>query len=124
MRALRSIARATELGDYGHSHSWITLQELHEFDWDQKVPHAAVIDLADPRVREWFEKGDRSTAPRSYAHFVTSRNGISPDQFREVAWTQSLRIDVREFLEGALPYLDYVAEPGPQKTRIVFWFKD
>ena len=55
---------------------------------------------------------------------MTSGNEITP---QEVQWTQKLRVDVKDFLDGVLPYLKYLAFDYIVKapnTRIVFWFKD
>lgn len=123
--ASEEVKRAgTEYEGVYYGHSWISLQELLGFDWDQVVPHEAVIDMTEPGVREWLEKGDRSKAPPSYSHYVTAQGGLLAGRYREVAWTQILRTDLKNFLEGVLPYLEYIAMWNPQDVRIVFWLKD
>jgi len=115
---------ADEMRGYCHSHSWLSVEELLRFDWDQEVPYKTRINVADPHVRKWFEQEDRRTAPPKGAFSVTSGNEITP---QEVQWTQKLRVDVKDFLDGVLPYLKYLAFDYIVKapnTRIVFWFKD
>ncbi len=119
---------AAKMAGYTHSHSWHTLRDLLEFDWDQEVPHETVIDLDDPRVKAWFDGGNRSIAPPHRLGLVRAHDGSPADRFRKVAWKQKLRLDVNDFLEGVLPYLKYIVSyclPGPpENIRIVFWFKD
>ena len=118
---------AEEMRAYSHSHTWLSVEELLGFDWEQEVPHQAVIDLENPLVRKWFENGNRKTAPPGYAHSIASKNGLPANRYRVEGWTQKLAIDVKDFLEGVLPYLKYLAFAymgKSPKTRIVLWFKD
>src|SRR5437879_11336654 len=120
--ATAEVRQASEkVGGDADSHSWVTLKELLDYDWDLKVTDEGLIDLSDAAVREWYEKADRLGPPPSYEEVGYTKVPPPPNK-QVVTWTHPLRVDVQDFLTGVLPYLEYLAVTKPQHLRIVFWF--
>ncbi len=120
--ATAEVRQASEkVGGDADSHSWVTVKEFLDYDWDSTVSDEGVIDLSDPAVREWYEKPDRSGPPLSYGE-VGYAKPLPEGNKHVVTWNHPLRVDVEDFLTGVLPYLEYLAVTKPQHLRIVFWF--
>lgn len=116
-------------GEDGHSHSWLTVQELLDYDWDQSTTHTGVVDAANYLV--WRHEGK----PRAWAGDVAGTRvkhvsaeeieraisfGHSEGLYTRVEWSEPYRRSVGRFLEETLPKLQAI---GPaDHTRIVFWF--
>ena len=118
---------SAKMASYTYGHSWLTAKELLDYDWHQQVHHKAVADSATPGFKEWLEKGDRSAPPPGTGHSISGKDGV-PATVRDVEWTRTLAVDVKDFLDGVLPYVKYLGTgylpESLDKVRIVFWFKD
>lgn len=112
------------MGD--HSHSWLTLKELQEFDWERTTTHRGVISFEEfeKRVLEGI-----TGPPESYCGGI-SGEGISTITEAEalagakashvqVGWTELYHESAGLFVEfmGALAKID-----EPDRVRIVFGF--
>lgn len=121
----------TEWGCDGHSHSYLYLQELLDYDWDQPVVQRGVVSQIE--FKRWEETG----RPRMWSGGVAGSNvhNISNEQMRErisaeqpcdgyytrIQWTQPLRELVRDFLP-AIEKLKKLSGGDTTAVRIVFWF--
>lgn len=102
-----------EWGVDGHSHSYFTLQELLDVDWDFTViPQSGFVD---PKNYKLFKKTGR---PNEWCQGTLSKD------YKKIKWNVSLR----EFLEGFIESLYELKEWGrinkkePKDIRLVFWF--
>jgi len=126
-------AEAEAWGLDGHSHSWITLRELLEYDWSRKTKHRGVVD--ESGFKEFLEKGK----PRSWCGGISGKNVVfvTNDEMKmivegrmareenkkyvtKVEWEETYRETVGYFLDEVIPKLKNLGEPDD--VRIVFWF--
>lgn len=96
-------------GPDGHSHSWFTLKELLEADWDQIKTNRGMVT---PEQAEEFKKN--GTLPDTWCAWTSQKDAV------QIEWTWPLRDVCDEFINGTIPKLQELGEPD--KVRIVFWF--
>lgn len=89
------------LGD--HSHTWVTVRELVDYDWDAPVVKAGVIEGFDDGPKsvwrdytyvEWMKEPDFLTAmPKSYAGGISGQNfvDITEQDFQAILWGNAPR---------------------------------
>ena len=118
----------------GHSHSWLTVQELIEYDWEQTVVSYGVVTR--PQYEEFVETGIR---PDAYCEWIYGRNievvspaemeaiiadGADDDETRYyvcIRWSWTYREAVGDYVFDTLfPTLKALGDPD--SVRIVFWF--
>jgi len=92
----------------GHSHSWILLKELEDFDWKQKIHHKAYV--SSKQAKKFKERGK---IPRSYAAYSTCGKVIEWDSNYYDSFAKS-------FVDKIIPQLKKLEKFG--EVRIVFWF--
>lgn len=97
--------QSEEWGNDGHSHSYLTLEELENFDWHQKVKMDCYVSKKD--AEEYKKNG---TLPNMRAAW--SSVGVKL-QFEE-------EIYPKYFMEKVMPQLRALKKFGD--VRIVFWF--
>lgn len=121
--------------EYCHSHTYLGLQEILDYDWDQTTAHRGVVNWRE--YMEYKEKGK----PPSWCGDVSGggvRNVSNQEMGRiisegvedmrliytRVQWTETYRDSCSYFLNTTLPALQKLAEKygGPENLRIVFWF--
>jgi len=126
-----TLTKSKEFGCDGHSHSWLSLEELLAYDWDRTVLLDGVVN--EEEYRQWKEKG----APESYCAgvsggrvcFVTQEEMedlvtgvVVPDPYlsyyTSVEWEHSYRQCVGEKFFITLNHLSNI----PGSVRLVFWF--
>lgn len=118
-------------GQDGHSHSWFTLKELLDFDWNQVTKHTGVVD--DITYEQWKKKGG---TPRTYSAGVAGPNikiyteegyaslpsrAISIDQYIQISWDEKYGDSCDQFIKQILPKLKDMAK-NPEDVRMAFWF--
>lgn len=126
-------ARVGYWGPDGHSHSWLTLRELEEFDGEQTTKHRGVVNMEEYRYFQEHGKPDRwcggAAGPRvmhiSNAEMEAIIEGrIEQDPTRmyytSVEWEETYRESVKHALAEIIPGLKALG--GPDDVRIVFWF--
>lgn len=115
-----------------HSHSWLTLRELLDFDWQQRTVKQGVVSAAE--FKEWDAKG--GGWPKSWSggvsggqvrHFSNAelRDLIrlgrdQPHDYTSVQWGDTYARCAREFYDNFIPALKALGEPDD--VRIVFGF--
>lgn len=124
-------------GGDGHSHSYLTVRELLDYDWDQQTRLCGWV--GEEEYVKWRDKGSPSswvggisgqcvkhvTNEEMEQHICEKQAHVpqahSADAvFTEVSWGTSYRECASVFLEETLPALQ---ELGPSKdVRIVFFF--
>lgn len=121
----------------GHSHSWLTLEEILNFDWTQKTQLQGWVDAKTFKQWDgyWREQGE---SPRGYSGDVGGGlvQKISEEKMRELLkelppeslqhhyclckWEMKYSRCASEFWVNAIPLLLSLGEPA--NVRIVFWF--
>lgn len=137
-------------GEDGHSHSWLTLREILEYDWTQTTTLRGYVDALS--FREWMHsRRDGGFGPKSYCGGVggSSVKIISHDEMESQikaiekresqyqAITEAIKKDMGGMyanLEWQEPYYrsgrEFLGETVPRllrfgdldSVRIVFWF--
>ena len=118
--------------DDGHSHSWLTLRELLEYDWDsQSTTKRGVV--SEITYKKWDHKG----YPSEYcgASYGKGIETLSEEEYLklnqkdtdvtymiEVEWDVTYRQAANQFLKEFIPRLQELAEGDLDSVRIVFWF--
>jgi hypothetical protein len=121
---------SSEWGCDGHSHSYLTLKELIDFDWSQKTKKRGWVDSQG--FREWREKGKPSTWSGGVSGgrvqhitladmFIKTTLGESAEHcYCQVGWEVVYKDAVDTFLSKTIPTLKKLGDPD--NVRIVFWF--
>jgi hypothetical protein len=116
----------------GHSHSWLTLKELQEYDWNKNYVNSGLVDVEG--YKEFKEKGKPSSywqagggnhiTNQEMDEFVASdKKGGFSDPCTYVEWQESGTESVDDFLTQTIPKLEKIkGEDKPENVRIVFWF--
>lgn len=118
----------------GHSHTWLTVKEILNFDWKQVNTKRGVVSLGE--YEDWIKSG--RNAPHSYCGGVAGRSVISlseeeylkfkgadqldseKEYYLRIQWQQSYESAARYFLENTVPSLQKLG--SPEDVRLVFWF--
>lgn len=127
------LTKCLEWDGDGHSHSWLTLKEIKDFDWGQFTMKEGIISLG-----EYIELKDSDNKPTSWSGGI-SGNGIvvvDEEEADKIILNPELkngnRIYVRYrwsilysdhcayFLERILPELENMGDS--ENVRIVFFF--
>lgn len=120
----------------GHSHSYITLKELLEYDWEQTTTHHGLVD--EREYKEMLSTNSNGPSYWSMAMYGDDSDHISNDQMvdlingkferehgknyvTEYEWDETYREAVdADYLEELCTELSQYGEP--EDVRIVFWF--
>jgi len=125
----------------GHSHSWLILKEILEFDWKQTTKHRGFVSLDE--YKEWMK--DKKKRPESYCGGVSGglirkisnkemEKKISQRKKHEfnyytlIEWEETYRESAKIFIEKCLPQLKKLSNPNLNwdnrftDVRMVFWF--
>lgn len=137
-------------GEDGHSHSWLTLNELLEYDWTQTVVERGYIQSAvyytwgrwarnhgEP-PQEWSgdvwgacEKIDEQAMQKYITRLINEHGKDTPQLsdelssshfYTQVEWTQHYYAIAHTFLSNTLPRLLKLSNGDYSNVRIVFWF--
>jgi len=98
---------------YGHSFSWLTLEELLAYDWTQTTTKQGMVDKeAAQRFRETGE------LPNSWCGWTNAPG------YETIRWPITYKDAAGAFYTKTLPELQKLADEhgGPKNVRIVFWF--
>jgi|CXWL01.1.fsa_nt_gi hypothetical protein len=122
-------------GEDGHSHSYLTLKELLDYDWNQTTVEYGVV--GPNGYKEYKEKG----YPTEYSSGVWGKDieYVSEDEmenliknglqdtgwdnkvFTKLAWKMSYRDCAGDFIKETIPKLEKL-DKNSKNVRIVFWF--
>lgn len=124
-----------EFGEYGHSHSYFTLKELKEYDWNKTATISGWVD--ETRYKEW----KLGIPPTEYCESIWGKiyqtvsnqemdfiiDGINPRKegikyFTQVKWDKSYRDGFKGFYDKVIPKLQSLSDGDDENVRIVFWF--
>ena len=125
---------AERWGDDGHSHSYLTVKELLDFNWNQTTTQRGVV--SEKEYIMFKEKG----VPEYYAGGVGGANiiHITPDEmellikgafprqegkeyFTSISWNEFYYKSVGSFYTKSLPILKELAQDELESVRIVFF---
>jgi hypothetical protein len=132
-------AEVERWGRDGHSHSWLTLAELHAYDWDQVTRKRGVVSPGEYQTFRINGRPDSYSAGVSGSTVrmvdnaamdtivasspVTSRDDwFAASHYTEVWWEETSRSRCEDFLTTTLPLLDALTEDSGTDVRIVFFF--
>ncbi len=130
----------------GHSHSYFTVQELLDFDWDQTTKNRGVVNadeyikfrelgkpesycggVSGPNIRHVDnDEMDKYLQSEEYQmdSLAAADTGHAPfgrhKVFTKVEWEESYRSCVPGFLNNTIPALQELGDPND--VRIVFFF--
>ncbi|MED1801822.1 hypothetical protein [Brevibacillus porteri] len=96
----------------GHNHSWLTLQELLTYDWDQTT---TITGWVEKNVADKYRQTGKR--PSYWFYDTTNRN----NNYEQISWQVKYSEHVQQFLDYGLLKLKQYACP-PEDIRIVFWF--
>jgi hypothetical protein len=117
----------------GHSHSYFTVQELLDYDWDQEKEYRGLV--GPKGFIEWKERG----RPSEWAYWTgDDKDGVITNtemealvvssrwpepvrgRYTGVVWKEPHRNVVKRFFNETLPELQKLG--SPDKVRMVFFF--
>lgn len=100
-----------EWGVDGHSHSWLSLKEIKEYDWDQVTTIRGFVSPEQYRI--FKSKGE----PNEWC------GGTSNASYRQVEWKKAYRYCVGDFLTSTVPKLEKLLKyKDVLDLRLVFFF--
>lgn len=130
------LKESDDIGYDGHSHSWLTLEELLGYDWMRTTKHRGFVDSKEYAI---FKKEGK---PRWWCGDVgggrvfivgnETMDGILlvrlsfPEILKEmslytkVEWSETYKESAGDFITETIPALQKLGEP--EDVRIVFWF--
>jgi hypothetical protein len=103
--------QSDQWGEDGHSHSWLSLRELLDYDWEQT---ATIKGWVTKEQAEEYRRTGKT--PSHWSSDVWPR-----DRYEEISWQVKYSDYVRDFIDYSLLKLKQFACP-PEDIRIVFWF--
>lgn len=115
-----------DIGD--HSYTWLTLEELLNFNWKDTKVSIGVVALDE------FNKWDRHSRPLVYSGCVYGQNIVTISEtdahegniprgkevFVRITWRESFESKCKLFVENTIPWLATLGKP--QDVRIVMGF--
>jgi hypothetical protein len=139
--ASRAYLRQVEnYGIDGHSHSWFTVQELLDYDWDQETKLSGVVGpkgfvawkengqpeswcggVSGPNVKHVSSSEMESLIAEGKAQVdIKDPREFTAKYYTRVEWGIKYRDSVGYFLKTTVPALQKLGDPN--KVRIVFFF--
>lgn len=112
-----------DYGSDGHSHSWLTLEELQSVDWESNkfmIQEDGI--MADDQWEKFQEtvKAGKPDYSLTYPHWGA---GGDPKTSSYHEWGVPIIIEFKEFYEEVVKQLPtYCVGYKPDEIRIVFWF--
>lgn len=128
--------KVEDYGSDGHSHSWMTLEDFDEYDWEQTTTHRGMVDMNEYKV--FKEKGK----PNGYSGGVSGgivkmisnekmdeliKEGKTDDEkhhyYTQVEWKETYRESVGEaFFKVIEQMREIKKEPEVLAVRLVYYF--
>ena len=117
-----------EWGSDGHSHSWLSLSEIMNYDWNQTTRHYGVVS------KEEYLEYKKNGKPSSWCGGISGGSvrmisnedmdyvsGDSPyEYYTRVAWEETYKESVGD---GWFETMKYLSDKfGTDNVRLVFWF--
>jgi len=128
-------AEAKDYGIDGHTHSWLTLKEILDFDWSQIVVREGIVSRHEyqrlkksGRPKIWCGGTSAKVITNAEMEAVIEDKGIGEDGFFDqyataIKWTAPLKDYCGAFVYGAISQLKERSEAeDASDIRIVFWF--
>lgn len=123
---------SNEWGTDGHSHSWLTLKELIEFNWENEFLNEGCVNAA--QFKDYLDNGKPSSwcrgvglvsveTPTSTRNMIENYGLQHPfleKTYTVVSWSENYKSYCSEFFEKTIPKLKELGKP--EDVRIVFWF--
>ena len=113
--------------DY-HSHSWLTLRELLDYDWNQLTMKTGWVTKAE--YIEYKTNGSPNgwcgdvSSGGMFAHVANDEieafNTPGKTAYTKIEWGSTYAESAHFFLEHTIPALQNLGDP--ENVRIVFWF--
>lgn len=121
-------------GEGGHSHSYLTLEEIDNFDWSQTTKHRGWVNVKQYKI--YLKKGKPESwsggvSGGSVVHISNEEmnkviNGsidIEGHLYTQVEWQESYRYSVgKTFFDSIEEVRKLLKKPGVLDVRLVFFF--
>ena len=126
---------ADEFGCDGHSHSYLTVSELNNYDWNRTSVVCGYVDM------EQYLAFKNNGSPARYCGDAGGRmvekvtneqmDGLIADPslvnkdisyYTKICWNEPYKDSAGMFYDWSLPKLNELAGDDPDSVRIVFWF--
>lgn len=122
--------KSDDYGGDGHSHSWLTLTEMLDYDWEQVTQQQGIIDF------DYYKEWDKKSEPESYCGGVFGPGIVvmSEDEYLAdpsakptnilVKWVITYRDAAGEMWWKVIDRLKKYADEfgGTDNVRLVFFF--
>ena len=116
-------------GENGHSHSYLTLQELLDYDWHgQSTVHRGWVNLENYRIyketgkpKEWFGEV-RGGLVKHVANEDMELPGVDEYTYTQVEWRETYAESAKDFLEALEKLKEISKRKDVLDVRIVFFF--
>jgi hypothetical protein len=122
-----------EWGVDGHSHSYFTLRELNEYDWNRETKHRGFVGVAE--YNEFKAEGSPSgwctmidgkdikkVSNSAFEKVVKLNPPDIKNYYTQVEWTVAYKDAIGKYwFEKTIPALTKLSK-NPDDVRIVFWF--
>ena len=132
-------------GEDGHSHSWVTLEELDSYDWNQITNHRGWVDPIQYKIfkekgkpEEWSggvsgggvdhvtnEQMDRVLNNKSYMKELEAKGYVKDKKnyYTLVEWTETYRESAGDrFFESIENVRELLKRPDVLDVRLVYFF--
>jgi hypothetical protein len=132
--ASREVKAEFELWDAdGHSHSFLTLEELLKYDWSKPIKHQGLVEAevydawkaSDELWPSMWCKGASFGTKVTEQEYTEMKGRELPSEkplFIHAEWETTAADSAREFYDTYLPRLQKLAGKNPKNVRLVFWF--
>lgn len=121
---------SNDWGGDGHSHSWLSLSEVLNYNWNQTTSHYGVVGVQE--YKEFLSAGKPSSwcgsvmggsikmVSNEEMDRVISENDESKEFYTRVLWEETYRDSVGDAWFSSLKHLSDMF--GTDNVRLVFWF--
>lgn len=130
-----SLDTEVNIDGYGHDHSYLTLAELLDFDWEQKLTLSGTVSEKSYRFHlenghpdtyaGWVGGGNIQIVSNEKMHQITNGLLIVDKDIRhytEIKWEVVLKDQVESFMSSLAKLEELSESPEHDDVRIVFYF--
>ena len=109
-------------GSDGHSHSWLTLEELQTVDWQDEQIMIPLSGIMDNDQWEAFDKSVKMGKPDYSLMYPYWAAGGDPKTSSYHEWEYPRKLELEHFYNKVVKRMQTVGDCKPNEIRIVFWF--
>lgn len=117
----------------GHSHSYLTLRELLDYDWNQVTKHVGYVGKEEYKIFKENGKPDtwsggiwgsdvKYISNQEMDEILNGSASDTPNTYTQVSWDEPYYVSADNFYTKSIPMLKELSDGKPNDIRIVFWF--